>query len=141
MACVYECQQRDMQKQMLDAVYKRLGAQVPDSKQPTSIHGMVSFSIAIDTTKVPQLLDVSTIFKVIMGGAHPHDMISTIDLDSTTIKKILDCEEIFNQAHSMTLILIKQVRSKLPLWSFRSHTQEYLPLSSYQHGCNLTMNV
>jgi hypothetical protein len=101
-ACAYECQQSDMKKQMVDAGYKRLGAQVPDTKQPTSIHGPVSFSVAIDTTKVLQLLEVSTAFKAIMGVAHPHHMISTIDLDSTTIKKILDCEEIFNQAHSMT---------------------------------------
>jgi hypothetical protein len=65
-ACVYECQQSDMQKQMLNAVYKRLGAQVPDTKQPTSIHGTVSFSIAFDATKVPQLLEVSTNFKAVI---------------------------------------------------------------------------
>jgi hypothetical protein len=81
-ACVYECQQSDMQKQMLDAINKRLVA-----KQTTTT---TSFSIAIDATKVPQLLDISTTFKAIMGGAHPHHMISTIDLDSSTIKNILD---------------------------------------------------
>jgi hypothetical protein len=68
-ACVYECQQSDMQKQILDASNKRLVA-----KQTTCT---TSFSIAIDATKVPQLLEISTAFKAIMGGAHPHHMIST----------------------------------------------------------------
>jgi hypothetical protein len=89
-ACVYECQQSDMQKQMLDAINKRLVA-----KQTTST---TSFSIAIDATKVPQLLEISTAFKTIMGGAHPHHMLSTIDLDSPTIKNIFDRGEIFDEA-------------------------------------------
>ncbi len=75
-ACVCECQPSDMLKHILNAVNKRL---------PTGINGIVSFSIATDaTTKVPQLLEISTAFKAIMGGAHPHHLISTIDLDSTT---------------------------------------------------------
>jgi hypothetical protein len=88
-ACAYECQPSDMLKHMLNEVNKRL---------PTNINGIVSFSIAIDATKVLQLLEISTAFKAIMGGAHPHHLISTIDLDSTTIKHILDHETIFNQA-------------------------------------------
>jgi hypothetical protein len=118
-ACVYECQQSDIQKQRLDAVYKRLGAQVPDMKQPTSIHGTLSFFIAINATKVPQLLEVSKAFKAIMGGAHPHHMISTKDLDSTTIKKILECEEIFNQAHSMMTNIDKASEIKVASMVFQ----------------------
>ncbi len=87
---MYEYQQSDMQKQMLDAINKKLVA-----KQTTST---TSFSIAIDATKVPHLLEMSTTFKAIMGGAHPHHMISTIDLDLPTIKNILDCGEIFDEA-------------------------------------------
>ena len=84
-ACVYECQLSEMQKQMSDAINKRLVA-----KQTTS---RTTFSIAIDATKVSQLLEISTAFKAIMGGSHPHHMISTIDLDSPTIKNILDRRE------------------------------------------------
>jgi hypothetical protein len=64
---------------MLNAVNKRL---------PTGINGIVSYSIAVDATKVPQLLEISTAFKAIMGGAHPHHLIYTIDLDSTTINSL-----------------------------------------------------
>jgi hypothetical protein len=126
--CVYECQQSDLQKQMLDAVYKRLGAQDPDTKQPTSIHGTVSFSIAFDATKVLQLLEVSTAFKAIMGGAHPHHRIFTIDLDSTTIKKILDCDEIFNQAHSMTTNIDKASEVKVALMVFQKPAPGVSPI-------------
>ncbi len=52
-ACVYERQPSDMLKQMLNAVNKRL---------PTNVNGIVSFSISIDATKVPQLLEISTAF-------------------------------------------------------------------------------
>jgi hypothetical protein len=88
-ACVYECQLSEMQKQMSDAINKRLVA-----KQTTST---TSFSIAIDATKVSQLLEISTAFKAIMGGAHPHHMILTIDLDSPTIKNILDHREYLDE--------------------------------------------
>jgi hypothetical protein len=57
-ACMYECQPSEMLKHMLNAVNKKL---------PTGINGVVSFSIAIDATKVPQLLEISTSFKAIMG--------------------------------------------------------------------------
>jgi hypothetical protein len=88
-ACVYECQLSEMQNQMSDAINKRLVA-----KQTTST---TSFSIAINATKVSQLLEISTTFKAIMGGVHPHHMISTIDLDLPTIKNILDCREYLDE--------------------------------------------
>ena len=53
-ACVYECQPSDMLKHMLNAVNKRL---------PTNVNGIVSFSIAIDATKVPQLLGFPLLLK------------------------------------------------------------------------------
>jgi hypothetical protein len=54
-----------------------------------------------------------------MGGAHPHYRISTIDLDSTTITKILDCEEIFNQEHSMTTNIDKASVVKVAFMVFK----------------------
>ncbi len=126
-ACVYECQPSDMLKHMLNAVNKRL---------PTNANGIVSFSIAIDATKVPQLLEISTAFKAIIGGAHPHHLISTIDLDSTTIKHILDHETIFNQAHNSTIKIDKDSEVKVAFMVFKSPQQVYLPLSLFLHGHN-----
>ena len=96
---------------------------------------IVSFSIAIDATKVPQLLEISTAFKAIMGGTHPHHMISTIDLDSATIKKIRSWWILQSGTQYDT--------DMLPLWSFRSQPQEHLTLSlyQYQHSHNLTMSA
>ncbi len=128
---MYECQPSGMLKHMLNAVNKRL----------PNVNSIESFSIAIDATKVPQLLEISTAFKAIMGAAHPHHLISTIDLDSTTIKHILDCETIFNQADESTIKIDKASEVKLHLWSFRSPYQVYLPLSLFLHGHNRTMNV
>ncbi len=108
--CVYEYQPSDMLKYMLNAVNKRL---------PTNVNGIVSFSIAIDATKVPQLLEISTAFKAIMGGADPHHLISTIDLDSTTIKHILDCETIFNQADNSTIKIDKASEVKVAFMVFQ----------------------
>ncbi len=51
---------------------------------------VLSFSLAIDATKVAPVIDVSTSHKAIMGGAFPNHMISTIDLDRNEIKAILD---------------------------------------------------
>ncbi len=109
-ACVYECQPSDMLKHMLNAVNKRL---------PTNVIGIVSFSIAIDATKVPQVLEISTAFKAIMGGAHPYHLISTIDLDSTSIKHILDCETIFNQADNSTIKIDKASEVKVAFMVFQ----------------------
>ncbi len=109
-ACVYERQPIDMLKHMLNAVNKRL---------PTIINRVVSFSIAIDATSVPQLLEISTAFKAIMGGAHPHHLISRIDLDSTTIKHILDCETILNQADDSTIKIDKASEVKVAFIVFQ----------------------
>jgi hypothetical protein len=109
-ACVYECQPSDMLKHMLDAVNKRL---------PSNVNGIVSFSIAIDATKVPQLLEISTAFKAIMGGAHPHQLISTIDLDSTIIKHILDRETILNQKGDSTIKIDKASEVKVAFMVFQ----------------------
>jgi hypothetical protein len=109
-ACVYKYQPSDMLKHMLDAVNKRL---------PRYVNGIVSFSIAIDATKVPQLLEISTTFKAIMGGAHPHQMISTIDLDSTTIKHILDRETILNQEGDSTIKIDKASKVKVAFMVFQ----------------------
>jgi hypothetical protein len=109
-SCVYVCQPYDVLKNMLDAVNKRL---------PTNVNGIVSFSIAIDATKVPQLLEISIAFKAIMGGVHPHHLISTIDLDSTTIKHILDRETVFNQADDSTIKIDKASEVKVAFMFFQ----------------------
>ena len=68
---------------------------------------MMSFIIRIqwhgidDSSKIVllhlRLLEIPTAFRAIMGGTHPYHMISTIDLDSPTIKNILDHREIFDE--------------------------------------------
>ncbi len=120
-ACVYECEPSDMLKHMLNAVNKRL---------PTNINSVVSFSIAIDATKVPQLLEISTAFKAIMGGAHPHHLISTIDLDSTTIKHILDREIIFNQADDSTIKIDKVSEVKVAFMVFQKPPPGVSPIAT-----------
>ncbi len=107
---MYECQPSDMLKHMLNAMNKRL---------PTDVNGVVSFSIAIGATKVPQLMEISTAFRAIMGGAHPHHLISTIDLDLNTIKHILDCETIFNQADDSTIKIDKASEVKVAFMVFQ----------------------
>ncbi len=109
-ACAYECQPSDVLKHMLNAVNKRL---------PTSMNGIVTFSVAIDATKVPQLLKISTAFKAIMGGAHSHHLISAIDLDSFTIKHIFDCETIFNQTDNSIIKIDKASDVKVAFMVFQ----------------------
>ena len=54
-----------------------------------------------------------------MGSAHPHHLISTIDLDSTTIKHILDHEAIFNQADNSTIKIDKASEVKVAFMVFQ----------------------
>ena len=49
----------------------------------------VTFSIAIDATKVPMSLNINTARKCIMVGAFPHHMIATHHLDKNEITKLL----------------------------------------------------
>ena len=68
-----------MVARMMDAVKRRS----PDGRQ-------LSFSLAIDATKVCSVLDISTAFKAIMGAPYPLHMISTVELKKGEIKDILD---------------------------------------------------
>ena len=48
-----------------------------------------AFSLAIDATKVSEVLEISTSYKSILGGAFPHHNISTVDLTVANIQAIL----------------------------------------------------
>ncbi len=77
--CIYSCDVSNCVKRMEAAIKQRI------------IHGVTpAFSIAIDATKVSGVLDISTLYKSIHGGAYPHHNISTVDVTSKRIEKILD---------------------------------------------------
>jgi len=50
----------------------------------------VPFSLAIDATKVPQVLEASQGYKAIVGGEHPNHMIIIKDKTQDQVKLILD---------------------------------------------------
>ena len=50
----------------------------------------VSFSLALDATKFPKVLEVSTAHRAIMGGCYPNHKISTVDMTANEIKEVLD---------------------------------------------------
>ena len=50
----------------------------------------IIFSIAIDGTKVPQNLSVSSTHKCMMGGTYPNHMMNTVNLGKECIFKILE---------------------------------------------------
>ena len=52
----------------------------------------ILFLLAIDATKVAEGVEISSASKSIIGAAHPHQLISTIDKDSVFTKKIVDQE-------------------------------------------------
>jgi hypothetical protein len=68
---------------------------------------------------MPPKIEISNAFKATMGGAHPHHLISPIDLDSTTIKHILDRETIFNQADNSTIKIDKASEVKVAFMVFQ----------------------
>ena len=78
-SCILQCEVEQMVARMMDAVKRRS----PDGRQ-------LSFSLAIDATKVCSVLDISTAFKAIMGAPYPLHMISTVELKKGEIKDILD---------------------------------------------------
>ena len=77
--CVYDCEVEDMKKAMSVAISMRRTEKVP-----------MIFSFAIDATKVPEVLEVSTSHRSIMGGAYPKHKLSTDDMSAKDIKDTLD---------------------------------------------------
>ena len=77
--CAYDCEEADMITRMSNAIQRRRLNDEP-----------LSFSFSIDATKVPEVLEVSSAFRLILGGAYPHHKIPTSDKDAKEIKAILD---------------------------------------------------
>ena len=50
----------------------------------------ILFSLAIDATKVPQLLEMSQRYKSIIGGEYPHHMINIESKTKAEIKVLLE---------------------------------------------------
>lgn len=78
--CIYNCTVTEMIQKMEEAIKRR--------KQEGQ--AVSAFSLAIDATKVSGVLDISTAYKAIHGGAYPNHNISTIDLTTDNIKQILN---------------------------------------------------
>ena len=50
----------------------------------------VTFSLALDLTKVAQIISVNHKFKVVMGGRYPNHYIPTLGLSKQEIANVLD---------------------------------------------------
>ena len=77
--CVFDCELKDSRERMMSATNKRK----VDGKP-------LSFSFAIDATKTPKVLEISTSHQVIMGACYPIHKISTVDMTAIYIKPVPD---------------------------------------------------
>lgn len=80
----------------------------------------ISYSLAIDATKVSEVIDISSSHRAIMGGAYPDHMVSTLDKDKDTIHKIVKQEPgcsvklVKATEVKVAFIVFQQVPSGLP---------------------------
>ena len=81
----------------------------------------ISYSLAIDATKVSEVINISSSHRVIiMGGAYPDHMVSTLDKDKDTIHKIVKQEPgcsvklVKATEVKVAFVVFQQVRSGLP---------------------------
>jgi len=78
--CIFNCSVSDIVERMEEAIMRRTVTGVKTS----------AFSLAIDATKVSGVLDISTSYKSIHGGAYPNHNTSTFELSSADIKSIVN---------------------------------------------------
>jgi hypothetical protein len=79
-SCILEDEHNIIVNRMKNAMATR----AIDDKTP------VTFSLAIDATKVAKVLEVSSTYKAIIGGTHPNHMVSVNDLSEDDIAAILN---------------------------------------------------
>ncbi len=77
--CVYDINKDEMERRMLNAVKRRM----VDGKR-------ISYSVSLDATKSPKVLEVSSAHRAIMGGCYPNHKLSTVDLTADAINAILE---------------------------------------------------
>ena len=104
----------------------------------TESNERITFSVAIDSTKVPKSLNINTAHKCIMGRVYPNHLIYTTHLNKDEIIKILNNVK-ENESHPIDLVS----EVKVAIICFQNQSKSISPMSiisARPQGINETSN-